>query len=128
IQYADFATWQNDWLASQGATEHLQYWQWQLAGRLRILDFPTDHPPALRITSNGGIESLALPGDLMLALKRLSKSEGVTMFTLTLACFAVLISRCSNQDGMVIGSPVANRRPETEALIGPFSGPIPFRF
>jgi thioesterase domain-containing protein/acyl carrier protein len=29
---------------------------------------------------------------------------------------------------MVIGSPLANRRPETEPLIGPFAGPIPFRF
>jgi non-ribosomal peptide synthetase component F/thioesterase domain-containing protein/aryl carrier-like protein len=128
IQYADFAAWQNDWLRSQEATEHLHYWQGQLAGPLRIIDFPTDHPPALRITSNGGIESLSLPGDLIRALRQLGKSEGVTMFTLTLAGFAILISRCSNQGNMVIGSPVANRRPETETLIGPFAGPIPFRF
>ena len=50
------------------------------------------------------------------------------MFTLTLACFAILIFRCSDQANMVIGSPLANRRPETEPLIGPFAGPIPFRF
>ena len=88
----------------------------------------TDRPPALRMTSNGGIESLAVPADLTEALKKLSKSGGVTMFTLTLACFAILIFRCSNQANMVIGSPVANRRTETEPLIGPFAGPIPFRF
>jgi thioesterase domain-containing protein len=64
----------------------------------------------------------------MRALKKLSKSEGVTMFTLTLACFAILIFRCSNRTDMVIGSPLANRKPETEPLIGPFAGPIPFRF
>src|SRR5258706_4332348 len=128
IQYADFAAWQKDWLHSQEATGHLDYWLEQLEGPLRILDFPTDHPPALRITSNGGIESLSVPGDLMQALKTLGKSEGVTMFTLTLACFAILIFRCSNQANMVIGSPVANRKPETEPLIGPFAGPIPFRF
>lgn len=128
IQYADFAAWQKDWLRSQEATEHLDYWLKQLKGPLRILDFPTDHPPALRMTSNGGIESFSVPADLMQALKKLSKSEGVTMFTLTLACFAVLIFRCSNQANMVIGSPVANRKPETEPLIGPFAGPIPFRF
>jgi non-ribosomal peptide synthetase component F/thioesterase domain-containing protein len=128
IQYADFAAWQKEWLDSEEATRHLGYWKTQLGGPLRILDFPTDHPPALRISSNGGIESLSVPPDLMRALKDLNKSEGVTMFTLTLACFAILISRCSNQADMVIGSPVANRRPETEPLIGPFAGPIPFRF
>jgi non-ribosomal peptide synthetase component F/thioesterase domain-containing protein len=128
IQYADFAAWQKDWLRSQEANEHLNYWLKQLEGPLRILDFPTDHPPALRVSSNGGIESLSVPADLMQALKQLSRSEGVTMFTLTLACFAILISRCSNQANMVIGSPVANRKPETESLIGPFAGPIPFRF
>ena len=127
IQYADFAAWQDEWLASPEADGHLQYWLKRLGGPVRILDFPTDHPPALRVSSNGGIEFLALPGDLLRALKDVSKSEGVTMFTLTLACFAMLIARCSDQADMVIGSPLANRRPETEPLIGPFAGPIPFR-
>ena len=123
IQYADFAAWQKDWLNSEEATEHLNYWLKQLEGPLKILDFPTDHPPALKISSNGGIEFLAVPGDLLLALKKLSRSEGVTMFTLTLACFAILIFRYSNQANMVIGSPVANRRPETEPLDWAFCRP-----
>jgi non-ribosomal peptide synthetase component F/thioesterase domain-containing protein len=127
IQYADFATWQKEWLASQEAAEHLDFWLKRLEGPLRTLDFPTDRPPATRIASNGGIESFAMPGDLMRALKDLSKSENVTMFTLMLACFAILLFRCANQCDVVIGSPVANRRPETEPLIGPFAGPIPFR-
>jgi non-ribosomal peptide synthetase component F/thioesterase domain-containing protein len=128
IQYADFAAWQEEWLGSEEATGHLNYWLKQLKGPLKILDFPTDRPPALKINSNGGIESLSLPADLLAELKKLSRSEGVTMFTLTLACFAILIFRYSSQSNMVIGSPVANRRQETEPLIGPFAGPIPFRF
>jgi non-ribosomal peptide synthetase component F/thioesterase domain-containing protein len=128
IQYADFAAWQKEWLSSSRAAEHLNYWLKQLEGPLKVLDFPTDRPQALRMTSNGGIESLPVPEDLTKALKKLCKSEGVTMFTLTLACFAILIFRCSNQTNMVIGSPVANRKVETEPLIGPFAGPIPFRF
>jgi non-ribosomal peptide synthetase component F/thioesterase domain-containing protein len=128
IQYADFAAWQTEWLSLEEATAHLHYWLKQLEGPLGVLDFPTDHPPALRLSSNGGIESLSVPGDLMQALKKFSRSEGVTMFTLTLACFAIMIFRCSKQENMVIGSPVANRKPETEPLIGPFAGPIPFRF
>ena len=127
IQYADFAAWQDEWLRSQEADRHLQYWLERLESPIKILDFPTDHPPALRVSSNGGIEFLSVPRDLMWSLKSLSKAEGVTMFTLTLACFATMIFRCSDQTDMIIGSPLANRRPETEPLIGPFAGPVPFR-
>jgi hypothetical protein len=127
IQYADFAAWQNEWLGSQEAADHLKFWLEQLNGPLRILDFPTDRAPAARIASNGGIESLGLSEHLMRGLKDFSKSENTTVFTLMLACFAILLSRCANQHDIVIGFPVANRKPETEPLIGPFAGPIPFR-
>ena len=127
IQYADYAAWQKDWLNSQHAQDHLDYWLKHLGGSLKVHDFPTDRPPALRMASKGGIESFAVPGDLIEALKKLGRTEGVTMFTLTLACFAILIFRCSNQADVLIGSPVANRKPETEPLIGPFAGPIAFR-
>lgn len=128
IQFADFATWQKDWLNSPAASSQLGYWQKKFEGTIRGVDFPTDRPAAIRMASNGAIETLVLPTDLTESLKKLSRSEGVTMFAVTLACFAILIERCSKQPDMVIGSPVANRRVETEQLIGPFSGPIPFRF
>jgi non-ribosomal peptide synthetase component F/thioesterase domain-containing protein/NRPS condensation-like uncharacterized protein len=128
VQFADFATWQKDWLSSPAAAERLGYWLQQLHGPVRAVDFPTDRPAALRMTSNGAIQSLVVPSDLADALRKLGRSEGVTMFTVTLACFAVLIQRCSSQAEIVIGSPVANRRVETEPLIGPFSGPVPFKF
>jgi non-ribosomal peptide synthetase component F/thioesterase domain-containing protein len=128
IQFADFVAWQSDWLGSPAASAQLDYWLKQLHGPIKAVDFPTDRPVAMRTTSNGAIESLTVPTDLAEALRQLSRSEGVTMFTVTLACFAILINRCSSQPEMVIGSPMANRRVETEPLVGPFSGPIPFRF
>lgn len=128
IQFADFASWQKDWLGSPEANKQLDYWQKQLQGPIKVVDFPTDRPAVMRMTSNGGIQSRVLPEELAQSLRKLSRSEGVTMFTVALACFVVLIERCSRQSQMVIGSPVANRRVETEPLIGPFSGPIPFRF
>ncbi|WP_426424822.1 condensation domain-containing protein [Bradyrhizobium genosp. A] len=128
IQFADFAVWQRDWLESPAASAQLDYWQKHFQGTVRVVDFPTDRPAAVRMASNGAIESLVLPKELAEGARRLSRSEGVTMFTVTLACFAILIHRLSKQPAMVIGSPVANRRVETEPLIGPFSGPLPFRF
>ena len=127
IQYSDFTTWQKEWLVSAEAREHLEFWTKNLSSPLPILDFPTDHAPSNRPASHGAIETLLLPQNLATTLKAVSKVENVTMFTLMLTCFAVLLSREAGQDDMIIGSPMANRRPETESLIGPFAGPVALR-
>ena len=42
IQYADFATWQREWLRGAVLEEQLSYWQGQLAGAPALLELPTD--------------------------------------------------------------------------------------
>src|SRR5260221_1451362 len=49
------------------------------------------------------------------------------MFMLMLSAFGALLSRYSGQSDLLVGSPVANRRTETELLIAPFSGPLCLR-
>ena len=127
IQYGDFAVWQKEWLASEQAREHLDFWTRQLPETLPIVDFPTDRPPNNRLPSRGAIETLLLPEDLTVSLKHLAQAENVTMFMLTLACFGALLFRYAGQDDMLIGSPVANRSSEAEPLIGPFARPIALR-
>ncbi len=124
IQYGDFAAWQSDWLASDEAREHLDFWTSELSSSLAVLDVPTDHPPSHRISLQSGLETFLLPQELTRALKAKSQSENVTMFMLLLAAFVMLLSRYAEQLEVIVGSPVANRRPETEGLIGPFSGPV----
>lgn len=124
IQYGDFTAWQNEWLASDEAREHLEFWTKELSRSLTVLDVPTDHPPSHRISLHGGLETFLLPQDLARALKAKSQSENATMFMMLLAAFTMLLSRYAEQSDVIVGSPVANRRPETEGLIGPFSSPV----
>jgi len=127
IQYSDFAVWQKEWLTSSEAREHLDFWTEKLSGDLPVLDFPTDRQPGNRPASRGAIETFLLPDDLTHSLRAFAQSQNVTMFMLMLAAFGVLLSRYTDQEDVLIGSPIANRRPETESLIGPFSGPICLR-
>ncbi len=127
IQYGDFATWQKEWLASEDARENLDFWTNELSGSLRVLDFPTDHPPRRRISSRAGLQTFLLPQELTAALKAKSQSENVTSFMLFIAAFVTLLSRYANESEVIVGSPVANRRTETEPLIGPFSSPMAIR-
>ncbi|MGB9234323.1 MAG: condensation domain-containing protein [Terriglobales bacterium] len=127
IQYGDFAHWQEEWLKSEAAAEQIAFWKKQLEPPLPVLEFPTDRPPTNRPASQGAMETLLLPGDLTQSLKDLSRAEGVTPFTVLLAGYAALLCRYAGQDEIIVGSPVANRRPETEPLIGPFASPITLR-
>ena len=127
IQYADFSVWQRDNLDSDAMQEHLRYWLDRLSGDLKVLDFPTDHPPAYRPTAKGAVETLLLPEGLTRSVKQLAQTNDATLYVVTLACFAAMLSRASVANDLTIGSPVLNRRAETEALIGPFAGPMAVR-
>jgi non-ribosomal peptide synthetase component F/thioesterase domain-containing protein len=127
VQYSDFATWQQDWLASAEAQEHLAFWLDRLKGELPILNFPTDRPPTLKHASHGAIETRLLPEELVRALEKLAQAHNTTMFNVLLTAFGLVLSRQSGQSDLIVGSPVANRRTETEPLIGPFAGPVGLR-
>lgn len=127
IQYADFVQWKREWLASEDARASLDFWTKQLAAPLPVLNFPTDRPVQERPGSHGEMGTVLLPQGLVGEIKSWSQSQEVTMFMLMLACFGILLSRYTGQDDIVIGSPVANRQPETEGLIGPFAGPVALR-
>jgi thioesterase domain-containing protein/acyl carrier protein/NRPS condensation-like uncharacterized protein len=125
IQYADFATWQQEWLKSDGFREQHAYWKQHLGSELPVLDIPTDFPRNKNRTSFGAIESLLLPKALTRAIKTLGQREDATPFMIFLAAFNVLLHRYSGQDEILIGSPTANRmQSETEGLIGAFANTL----
>ncbi len=127
IQYSDFAAWQKDWLKSEEAEEHRRYWAKVLRPPLGVLELPLDRPRPVRPVARGALETYLIPQDMCAALKNYAQKNNTTMFTLMLACFGVLLARYSGQTDLIVGSPVANRRPETEPLIGPFAGPMALR-
>jgi non-ribosomal peptide synthetase component F len=127
IQYGDFAHWERQWLESDAAQESLAYWKSRLGGKLPVLNVPTDRPVVFGKIPRGGLESILFPADLTAALKNLCKLEHATMFVLCLAAFKTLLHHYTGQEDVLVGSPVANRTPETESSVGPFSNPVCLR-
>ncbi|NEP72550.1 MAG: amino acid adenylation domain-containing protein [Okeania sp. SIO2G4] len=128
IQYADFAYWQRQWLSQELREANLNYWKQQLAGAPPLLELPTDRPrPAIQ-TFRGSIESFRVNSTITQKLKTLSQQSGATLFMALLSAFVVLLSRYSNQDDIVVGSPIANRdRSEIEPLMGFFVNTLVLR-
>jgi amino acid adenylation domain-containing protein len=128
VQYADYTLWQQQLLQGEVLQSHLNYWQQQLAGSPTQVTLPADRPrPAIQ-TTNGAQQKVLLPKQLLGELKNLSQREGVTLFMTLLAAFQVVLMRSSDQQDIVVGTPVANRsRREVEDLIGFFVNTLALR-
>ena len=127
VQYADYASWQRQWMEGPVFDHQLGYWREHLRG-VPVLELPTDRPRPAVMTFNGSYEPVKLTQELTQKLNALSRDQGVTLFMTLLSGFYGLLSRYSGQTDICIGTPVANRaRPEFESLIGCFVNSLALR-
>jgi amino acid adenylation domain-containing protein len=120
LQYKEFAQWQRKWLQGEVLEAQLAYWTKQLEG-LSTLQLPVDQPGSAVQGGRGARQYLALSESLSAGLKRLSHSQGATLFMTLLAAYQTLLHRYTGQIDIVVGSPIAGRnRSEFENLIGFF--------
>ncbi|WP_156401414.1 non-ribosomal peptide synthetase, partial [Duganella sp. Root1480D1] len=128
LQYADFAAWQRSWLNEAALQSQVAYWRKHLEGAPDCLELATDYTRPALPTYAGDSVDLQLPPALTADLRALCRRQGVTMFMTLMAAWAALLARCSGQQDVVIGTPVANRqRQELEPLIGFFVNTLPLR-
>lgn len=128
VQYADFVLWQRNWLQGEVLEEQLAYWKEQLHAAPELIDLSTDYPRPQVQTFNGAELPFEFPRELLLNLQSLARKEGVTLFMVLFTAFVVLLARYSNQDDLVVGTPIANRtRVEIEDLIGFFVNTLALR-
>ncbi|QXH69762.1 non-ribosomal peptide synthetase [Pseudomonas asgharzadehiana] len=121
LQYADYAAWQRQWVAGGDNARQLAYWLDKLGGEQPVLELPVDFSRPAEQSFRGARLDFALPDELASALQQVARREQVTLFTVLLASFQMLLHRYSGQNDIRVGVPVANRnRLETEGLVGFF--------
>jgi amino acid adenylation domain-containing protein len=121
IQYADFTIWQRDRTQGEFLATQLNYWKQQLSGELPVLQLPTDRPRPSVTTFAGAKQYFTFSKALTDELRQLSQREDSTLFMSLLAVFNILLYRYTDQEDIVIGSPIANRnKAELEGLLGLF--------
>ncbi|WP_219847638.1 non-ribosomal peptide synthase/polyketide synthase [Photorhabdus hindustanensis] len=128
IQYPDYAAWQRQWLSAERVQVQSDYWRTMLADAPVLLDLPADRPRPSEQSFAGNIVPIKLDAELTTSLKRLSEQHGVTLFMTLLSAWAMVLSRLSGQEDLVIGTPSAGRsRQEVESLIGFFVNTLALR-
>ncbi|WP_157652523.1 non-ribosomal peptide synthetase, partial [Burkholderia ubonensis] len=128
VQYADYAVWQHERLASADTHRELALLSASLADAPDQIELPTDRPrPAIQ-RFDGAVLPFQLNGELADGVRAIAHASGTSTFMVVLAAYALLLSRYSNQQDIVIGSPIANRRSSmTEPLIGFFANMLALR-
>jgi acyl carrier protein len=127
-QYRDYALWERRWLSPDRLTDERKYWDKALSEAPVLLDLPLDYPRPIQQDFSGAEVGLECDKILTGALKALSKRHGVTLFVTVLAAWALVLSRLSGQDDLVIGTPSANRtRSDIEEIVGLFANTLALR-
>lgn len=127
LQYADYALWQRNWVASEAAIKELTYWREKLQGT-PLLNLPIDRQrPAMQSFRGAWIE-LELDIELSQNLKSIGRRNGCTLFMTLFAVFGIFLHRYTQQTDICIGTPVANRlNSEVEPLVGFFVNMLALR-
>ncbi|TDF92725.1 non-ribosomal peptide synthetase [Paenibacillus piri] len=109
LHYKDYAVWQNS-REQQEHTNRLEaFWLDTFAGELPVLELPGDHPRPAERSFAGERLSFGLSAELSQQMYRLMEETGVTMYMVLLTVFNVFLSKCSAQEDIIVGSPVAGR-------------------
>ncbi|WP_298776726.1 condensation domain-containing protein, partial [uncultured Shewanella sp.] len=127
ITYADYACWERDYLRGDVLDAQLSYWREKLTG-CDTLHLPTDHARPDKIDYRGANYTMSLATSLSARLRTLAQSHSTTLYTVMLSGFYLMLSKLSNQQDIIIGSPSDNRQhAQTQSLIGFFVNSLALR-
>lgn len=128
-QYADYVSWQENWLVSSQFSDAQTYWLEKLNGAPQLHSVMPDYPrPAVQLVAGSHIR-MPLPAVLSDAIARFARERGTTPFMIYQAVFAALLARYSGESDIVFGTAVANRLPlEFNQTVGLFVNTLALRF
>ncbi|MDW3192242.1 MAG: amino acid adenylation domain-containing protein [Cytophagales bacterium] len=128
LQYKDYSQWQGSEAYQSGLLAQRDYWQGIFSEPVTVMELPTDHARPRLMEHRGGKIGFMLEAKETAALKQLTREEGTTMFMVLLSALNVLLSKLSNQEDIVIGTPTAGRNhTDLEEMIGMFVNTLVLR-
>jgi len=95
---------------------------------LPTTELPLDGPRPSKVTYRGRRIRQVLSAELFAAADRFRTAENVTLFTLLLTTFNILLFRYTHETDIIVGTATAGRtRPEFEQMVGLFINNLPLR-
>lgn len=124
LQYKDYS----EWIKNYDLTDQRKFWLSQFEDKLPILDLPLDYPRPKQQTFEGKTITVNLSNEMKKAMDKLTQTTGSTDYTILLTSLMILMSKYTNQEDIVIGSPFSGRTfKDTEEVTGPFFNRLALR-
>ncbi|WP_282792783.1 non-ribosomal peptide synthetase [Streptomyces sp. CC224B] len=115
----EYVHWIRERVFGPAGEQQWRYWAKQLEDVPTTLALPYDRARPAVQEFDGDSVTLPLDDALSTELKALARTSGVTLYTLLLAAYEVLLHRCTGSTDFVVGTPAAARtRPELASLTG----------
>ncbi|WP_054016503.1 non-ribosomal peptide synthetase [Pseudoalteromonas sp. R3] len=128
VQLLDYAHWQHTEQGQAFLAHSQQYWLDALNGMPHTLDLPLDAPRPARPSFRGSRLELTLPATQSQQLEQQASRAGVSLYTLSLCAFALLLQEQSRQQDFAIGIPVSGRPGhQLDQVVGLFVNSLPIR-
>ncbi|PYG87829.1 fengycin family lipopeptide synthetase D/tyrocidine synthetase-3 [Ruminiclostridium sufflavum DSM 19573] len=128
LHYKDFAEWQKKFLLSEKARKQEKYWENVLGGELPLLNMPYDYTRADTRTFDGDSLRFTVDRRAVSALKRIASQESITLNSLLMSVYAVMLNKYTAQREIMIGSLVSGRNhPDIESMVGMFNNFLPVK-
>jgi|GEM_PF-770970 len=120
LDYADYASWQQEWLKSDSAKESLSWWKAALAKDIEPLVLHSDVARD-QLETTGQRHHFTLTKQQVNAIETLAEQSATTPFNVMLSLWHLLLHKYSGRDEIRVGIPVAGRtQPDTQQMQGCF--------
>jgi len=123
IQYLDYSDWQRKQFDASDREPILEFWKKSIGtgDDIPVLDFADNRPAAGDASFQPGSERFVIPPEIVRQLQGLSGSLGVSVFSIWLAAFQLLLHRYTEADDVLVCVPHSERdNADLENVIGFF--------
>jgi hypothetical protein len=128
LHYKDYSQWLVLDSHRSDLKKQQEYWLGQFQGEFPVLNLPTDFDRTGIQTFAGDSVSLEIDPQETEALNRLAQEEDATLYMVLEALLAILLSKMTGQQDIVIGTALAGRNhPDLEGIPGMFVNTLALR-
>ncbi|MED1918406.1 amino acid adenylation domain-containing protein [Bacillus thuringiensis] len=128
IQYKDYAVWQNHSIHHGELGESEAYWLKTFEKEIPVLDLPTDLQRQPVQTYFSAMEFYQIQDKTFNRMREIAQQHDASMFMVILSTIGIWLSKLTNQQDIIIGTPEAGRNHmDIEQVIGFFINTLPLR-
>jgi amino acid adenylation domain-containing protein len=128
LQYKDYSQWQTNEEERKAIGKQQEFWLKQFEGEIPVLALPLDFARPAVQRFEGRTVTFEIDKAETAALRRIAAAEGATLFMVLITLYTIFLSKITNQEDIVIGTPVSGRRhTDLEPIIGMFVNTLALR-